>query len=296
MTGRIAGSTAVGTLEYATAQERLYDFCLWEYPPAAPCAGKLRSVNLLSRSFELHGMGRRGADLVQAIRGGFGDARTVWGIKQEGGRISWEFYFYDYERLQRERSIPRLLEIIRPWIACDVATSEQHPYFMFSIDLDRELVAEGKALEEVQVYVGNIGSQVSSGICYAVTRAQARLKNFYFFFDARTEMENIVGKATSSIYLEPAKLDLDAILWPELRDCQTIVVANKQDRDGVYFSRIGVDQLLVFLKRMRYPAEHVLFVERNRSSLDHMLYDVGLDYRMEGGKLNIVKSAYYGVF
>jgi hypothetical protein len=296
MTGDIPGRAVVGALEYATAQERLYDFCLWEYPPAAACAGKLRSVSLLSRSFELHGMGARGADLVRAIRQGFGDSRSVWGIKQEAGRISWEFYFYDYERLQRERSIPRLLEIIRPWIPCAIATSEQRPYFMFSIDLDRELVVEGKALEEIQMYIGNIGSQISSGICYALTRTQARLKNFYFFFDAKTEMDNIVGKATSSAYLDTANFDIDAILWPELLDCQTIVVANKQDRDGVYFSRVNVDQLLIFLKRMRYPAEHVLFIEQNRSSLDHMLYDVGLDYRMEGNKLNIVKSAYYGVF
>jgi hypothetical protein len=296
MTGGITRRAAVEALEYATAHERLYDFCLWEYVPAAPCSGKLRSVNLLSRSFELHGMGKRGADLVQAIRRGFGDSRTVWGIKQEGGQISWEFYFYDYERLQRERSIPRLLEIIKPWIACEIATSEQRPYFMFSIDLDRKLIGEGKALEEIQMYIGNIGSQVSSGICYAVTRKQVRLKNFYFFFDAKTEMENIVGKATSSAYLDPANFDIDAILWPELLDCQTIVVANKQDRDGVYFSRVNVDQLLIFLKRMRYPSDHVLFVEKNRSSLDHMRYDVGLDYRMEGNDLRIVKSAYYGVF
>ena len=286
----------MGALEHATAAERLYDFCLWEYAPPAPCAGKLRSVNLLSRSFELDGVGARGGELVQAIRRGFGDARTVWGIKQEAGRISWEFYFYDYERLQRARSIPRLLEIIRPWIPCDIASSAQTPYFMFSIDLDRERIAAGKPLDEIQMYIGNIGSQVSSGICYALTKTQTRLKNFYFFFDAKTEMEHIVGKAASSAYLDLALVDIDAILWPELRDCQTIVVANKQDRDGVYFSRIRVDQLLLFLKRMRYPEEHILFVERNRSSLDHMLYDVGLDYRMQDGKLNIVKSAYYGVF
>lgn len=30
--------------------------------------------------------------------------------------------------------------------------------------------------------------------------------------------------------------------------------------------------------------------------LDHMLYDVGFDYRMEAGRLQIIKSAYYGVF
>jgi hypothetical protein len=283
-------------MERAAADERLYDFCLWEYPPAAPCAGKLRSANLLLHSFETQGISPRGPELVRAIRAGFGDSRSVWGIKQEAGRISWEFYFYDYDRLERQRSVPKLLEIARPWFACDVVPGEQHPYFMFSIDVDGDLIAGRKALEEVQVYIGNIGTRVSSGICYAFTRAARRLKNFYFFFDARAEMENIVGKATSSIHFDEKKVPLDELLWPALVDCQTIVVANKQDRDGVYFCRIKVDQLLHFMQRLRFPSDQVLFIERNRSSLDHMLYDVGFDYRMAGDRLEIVKGAWYGVF
>ena len=288
--------TSPDELHYASAQEQLYDFCLWEYEPAAPRQGKLRSINLLLHALALEGLGTRGGELVQAIREGLGDSRTVWGIKQEQGRITWEFYFYDYDRLERKRSIPRLLQIIRPWITCDVATSEHRPYFMFSIDLDRDLITGRRALEELQIYIGNIGSQVSSGICYAVDRNRTRLKNFYFFFDAKTEMEHVLGKATSSAYLDSRSFDPKAILWPELVDCQTIVVANKEDRDGVYFSRIDVDQLLIFLRRMKYPAEQVLFVEQNRARLDHMRYDVGLDYRMAGERLEIVKSAYYGVF
>jgi len=283
-------------LELAAGQEPQYDFCLWEYQPPAPSDGKLRSVNLLLRTFEQQGLGSRAVDVVGAIRGGLGNSRSVWGVKQEGGAISWEFYFYDYDRQQRTRSIPRVLELIRPWVPCAVHTSERQPYFMFSIDLGRGQLADGRPLDEIQMYIGNIGGTVSSGICYAVTRAETRLKNFYFFFDARTEMENIVGKLTSSAYLDLPGLDFDAILWPELRDCQIIVVSNKQQRDGVYFSRITVDQLLFFLKRLRYPQEHVSFVERNRDRLDHMLYDVGFDYRVEDGALKIVKSAYYGVF
>lgn len=282
--------------EYAAADERLYDFCLWEYPPAAPCAGKLRSVNLLARSFEASGVSAPGMKVVQALRQGLGDSRSVWGIKQAEGRISWEFYFYDYDRLQRQRSIPRVLDLIRPWIRCDVSPGEQHPYFMFSLDLDGELLAGRRPMEDIQVYIGNIGSQVSSGICYEARRGGMRLKNLYYFFDARTEMESIVGKATSSVHLDPAKVPLQEVFWPELVDCQTIVVSNKQDRDGVYFCRIRVDQLLHFLRRAGFPADEVLFVERNRSSLDHMLYDVGIDYRMEDGRLKIVKAAWYGVF
>jgi hypothetical protein len=284
------------TLEYATAHERQFDFCLWEYPPAAPCEGKLRSINLLSRSFVLQGCEEPGGDLVRAIRRGVGDSRTVWGIKHEEGRISWELYFYDYDRLQRERSVTRLLEIIKPYLPCEVKVSEDRPYFMFSIEIDRENLVCGKALEEIQVYIGNIGSQVSSGICYVVSGTQTRLKNFYFFFNAAMEMENIRGKITSSAFIDPTNLDLNTVLLPELVDCQTIVVANKSNRDGVYFCRINVDQLLFFLKRMRYPVEQVSFVEENRNALDHMLYDVGFDYRTEGQRLIILKSAYYGVF
>jgi hypothetical protein len=81
-----------------------------------------------------------------------------------------------------------------------------------------------------------------------------------------------------------------------LRTCQTIVVANKQARDGVYFSRVNVKQLLYFLRRMDYPASHIDMVERHQASLDHLLFDVGFDYSMQGRDLKIVKSAYYGVF
>ncbi|MDK9703138.1 MAG: hypothetical protein OEL20_08350 [Sulfuritalea sp.] len=283
-------------LEYASASEAQFDFCLWEYPAARPCAGKLRSISLLAESFAGEQAGQRAMDMMLAIRRGFGASRTVWGIKQSGTEISWELYFYDYARTERERSIPRLIDIIRPWVSCDIQASEHSPYFMFSIDLSRELLVEGGDLKELQMYIGNIGSLVSSGICYGVTREQTRLKNFYFFFDARKEIGEIEGKICSSAYLDAENFSSDSVLWPELRDCEVIVVANKTDRDGVYFSRIKVGQLLWFMKRMEYPENQVRFLEDNMDRLDHMLYDVGFDYRMEDGRLKIIKSSYYGVF
>jgi hypothetical protein len=291
-------SFRTGEPELVKPGEPLVDFCLWEYPPHAPAAGKLRSVNQLFASFEAERMDARAGEVVAAIRNAFGESRTVWGVKQEGGHVSWELYFYDYARLERERSVTRLLAAIRPWVACDVEIGGQNPYFMFSIDLDADIVSGRKPLAEVQMYIGNIGSNVSSGICYAVSRNATRLKNFYFFFDARREMDEIEGKLASSAYLADAGFDLSRVLWPELRDCQTIVVANKPDRDGVYFSRIDATQLLVFLKRLRYPEAHIRYVEQNAGRIDHLLYDVGFDYRLdgEGGELQILKSAYYGVF
>ena len=296
MTSTLPKTANSPVLEFAERADRQYDFCLWDYPAPAPLGGKLRSVNLLNNSFASENIGHGAYEVVAAIRSALGDARTVWGIKQEGGRISWELYFYDYARRQRSRSITRLLEIIRPWIACDLQVSESREYFMFSLDLDARLLSGTARMTELQMYIGNVGSTVSSGICYAVTREAVTMKNFYFFFDARRQAHEIIDKVRSSAYLDLATFDIDSVLWPELRVCQTIVVANKRGHDGVYFSRIVIDQLVFFLRRMGFPPAQIAFAELHRARLDHMLFDVGIDYCMENGALKILKSAYYGVF
>lgn len=283
-------------LEYTTAQDLFYDFCLWEYKPLSPPENKLSSSNLLFHSFEFAGLSDRVYDLIGAIRAGFGVSHTVWGVKKLGNDIRWEFYFYDYRRKERERSIPRLLEFIRPLVPCRIEANENLHYFMFSIDIDEALVSGKRDLDEIHMYIGNPGSSVSSGICYSVTTSGTRLENFYFFFDAKKEMEDIVAKALCSAHVDFTVIDINRVLWPEMMTSQVIVVANKQGNDAVYFSRINVDQLIFFMRRMGYPRELVSFVEQNRSQLDHLLYDAGFDYRMEGQDLKILKSGYYGIF
>ena len=91
--------------EYVTAQDRFVDYCLWDYKPRRPAEGKFRSYNLLLHSFSVAQANPRLIELCQAIRHEIGEARTVWGVKQAGGRLSWELYFYDYKRLQREVSV-----------------------------------------------------------------------------------------------------------------------------------------------------------------------------------------------
>ena len=68
------------------------------------------------------------------------------------------------------------------------------------------------------------------------------------------------------------------ILRPELLDCEVVVVANKKFNDGIYFSRIKIDPLIGFLEREgSRPISSDSFAD-HRGELDHMLYDVGMDY------------------
>lgn len=282
--------------EYATPGDRYFNYCLWPYQPVAATEDKFRGINVLYQSFEFAGVDQRAYRLVEAIRDAIGPFQTVFGIKQVDGRMGWEFYFYDYLRRERKVSMSRVIEAIRPFARCDIVPNENLPYFMFSIDIDGDLAAGRRDLDVIHMYVGNPGSAVSSGIAYALRPQGSTLDNFYFFFDAKTQMLQAADKICCSAYVDTTRIHFDRILWPELRDCRTICVANKRHNDCVYFSEIDIDQLLFFLKALAYPPQVVKFFESNRGSLDHLLYDVGLDYIVEGSEVRILKSGYYNVF
>lgn len=282
-------------LERTSPADRFRDYCLWDYEPVAPTAGKLRSANLLWCAIDACGGAPHLKAACMALRQALGPFRTVFGVKKIGDRLSFEFYFYDYARLEREVSIGRVLEILDAYVDCPLTYSERRPYFMFSIDLDEDVTSRRRPLETINVYIGNPGSSVSSGICYELSAAQLRLANFYFFFDARREMDDIIAKTNCSAHRDLHALPISAILRPELLDCEVVVIANKKFNDGVYFSRIRIDPLIGFLERENFPPAIVDFAKAYRGELDHMLYDVGLDYMVEGGALKIAKSAFYGL-
>ena len=282
--------------EYATERDPFYNYCLWEYKPVAPHVGKFRSVNLLFHWFDLQGVDERMFELVDRIRRAVGTSLTVWGVKRVGEKMACEFYLYDYRRRERERSITKVVRAIAPLARCEIRVNEDLPYFMFSIDVDGDLVSGARDLSEIHMYVGNVGSAVSSGICYSLQDEGMRLENFYFFFNPKKQLDDVMGKVCCSPFVDFTKVSIDDILWPELIDCRTVCIANKQRNDCAYFSGINVDQLLFFLKRMAYPERIVAFVEDNKARLDHLLYDVGIDYRMTEGKVEYLKSGYYGIF
>jgi hypothetical protein len=282
--------------EMTTDQDQYYNYCWWPYMPVAPTQNKFRPVNLLYQSFDLAGLDERAYQLVHTIRDALGPFRTVYGVKWVGTRLAWEFYFYDYQRREREVSITRVLNAIRSIMRCEVPVNESLPYFMFSLDVNGPLVSGARDLDVVHMYIGNPGSRVSSGIAYALTAQATTLENFYFFFEAKRDLRLAAEKIFCSAHVDAARIDVDRILRPELRDCNTICVANKQGCDTAYFSGVNVDQLLFFLKLLNYPPETVGFVEENHGKLDHLLYDVGFDYVTRGDEVVMVKSGYYGVF
>ncbi|MCI4677303.1 hypothetical protein K9U39_19485 [Rhodoblastus acidophilus] len=288
--------TLAERIEYSCETDRALNYCLWEYDRPAPAEDKFRSINLLYNSFAWAGVDAQAYAMVDALREKLGPWRSVFGVKQIAGRLAWEFYFYDYQRRQREISMSRVLDALAPLARCRISPPESLNYFMFSLDIDDDLACGRREIDVIHMYVGNPGSDVSSGVAYALRAGSTRLENFYFFFDATTQLRDAAKKIANSGVFDETIVPLDAVLRPELRSCRTICVANKQTHDCVYFSGIDVDQLIWFLEWQGYPQEIKTFVHDNRSQFDHLLFDAGFDYRLQDGALQILKSGYYGVF
>ena len=280
-------------VETTGASDRFADYCLWDYAPLAATRGKIRSCSLLW--FVLEHLGWREARRIcEAVRTALGPFQTVWGLKKRGDLYSLELYFYDYARLERRISLSRVRSALAPMLASDFVDVEKRPYFMVSIEITPESSVSGR-LGEATMYIGNPGSSVSSGISYTLARDGLTLDNLYYFFDRAAQADDIRAKVACSAYHDLGARPLDAVLWPDLLTCKTVVIANKRRNDGVYFSRLPFEGFAGFLGRAGFPAPLVAFVGAERGRLDHMLYDVGFDYVAAPGGIGVVKSAFYGL-
>jgi hypothetical protein len=287
-------SADVAWMEPTQPGDHYADYCQWPYDPLAPTGGKLRQASLLWASLQAAGAHPYVTAACRQLRTVLGPFRTVYGVKLQDGRLSFEFYFYDYARLDRALSIPKVLAALSPYVICDLPSVERRPYFMFSLDLDTPIVTGKAPLAEIDVYLGNPGSTVSSGMCYAHRSEGMELKNLYYFFDARLELSQIADKVATNAHLD-APSDLSAVLWQELLDCGVIVVANKRRHDGVYFSRIRSSQLGQFFMRAGWPAEIQALHALNAHHFEHLLFDIGIDYAVKDGRAVIRKTAFYGL-
>lgn len=270
------------------------DFCLWDYAPVAPMTGRWHGATLLWQALQAMQAPPFFRQMLLALRRDLGRGSTVWGIKQAGNSLSVELYFYDYARMARKVSVERVLDILRPFVACDLPLPPASPYFMFSLDLDAAL-ASSRRIGAVNLYLGNPGSRVSSGMSCEVTATGTELRNIYNFFDANRDGADIRRKITESARLDLRHYRQEMLLWRELAGAAVVVVANKRAADGLYYTRLRTDQLLWFLRRMGFHPGLTGFLAENEDRFAHLLFDVGFDYHMTGDGMQIPKHAFYGL-
>jgi hypothetical protein len=285
------GAAAARPLIRTGDSDRYFDYCLQPYPPRRAPAGKLRGENLLWLSLDVAGAGPGLEDAIRAIQRAVGRDMTVFGVKHHRGRLWWELYFYEslYEQTAKAAHI---VDAVRPYFELHPPVRETIPYFMFSFDLHPDSAQRGR-VEGVNLYMPYF--QVQGGRSYKLLGGRIEMDNVYRFYDPKREIREIVFEIKNSVFIDYSRVDLSRVLLPELFSCRRICVAKKRFADAVYHSGIDVDQLLWFLRRFQYPAAIVDFVVNQRGQLDHLSFDVGMDFTMNPtGEIEIAKTSFYG--
>jgi len=278
-------------LPRTTDADRYFDYCLQPYDPLRDPRGKLRSEALLWNSLDVAEAPAALDQALRAVQQTAGRDMTVIGIKHHAGRLWWELYFYD--RLKEDSAVraASIIDAVAPWFRVGPAPRETVPYFMFSFDVRPETAAGG-SVDVVNLYLPYF--QVQGGRSYKLSADGLEMDNVYRFLHPKTEIRQILHDIRQSVFVDHTRVPLSRVLWPELIDCNRICVAKKRFADAVYYSGIDVGQLLFFLRAMDYPAPIVAFVEAERAQLDHLRFDVGIDYTMRAdGSLVMTKSSYY---
>lgn len=271
------------------------DFCLWPYEPAAAAdAASADGAALLLLLAEAAGARDAWVGIVAGLQRALGPNQTVWGLKWDGVALSAELYFYDYARLQRRVGLAEARAALDDVLAPGVEVDPAIPYFMVSLDVPMRPAARAP-LAAVDVYIGNPGSALSSGLCYRHDAAGAELKNLYFFFDRIRSFEEFEAKIGCSAQVPLGRLDRAVVAPDWLTACRTVVAANKRRADAVYFSGISAAALARFTREFAWPAaiRDALAAELHRFA--HLRFDVGFDYALQGGAVVRGKSSLYAV-
>ncbi len=274
--------------------DRHFDYCLESYRPRRPIAGKVRSENLLWQSLLTGDALESLRPPLEAIQQRVGRDLTVWGVKWDGERLWWELYFYDPQKESPDATITAVSEALSPWLRVVPQVPETVPYMMFSFDLWPDTCKAGQ-VSELNLYL--TGEREHRGRSYTVRDARFEFQNVYRFLEPKAHIDELLPLLQSSVFVDYSRpVTLSRVLVPELFACKKVCVAKKRTCDAIYFSGIAIDQLLWFLKRFAYPMPIVDFVTQHQARLEHLFFDVGIDYAMDptSGEVAFLKSSYYG--
>ena len=271
--------------------DRFFDYCLQPYDPLRDPRGKLRSEALLWNSVDVAGASPALEEALHAVQRHAGRDMTVVGIKHQACRLWWELYFYD--RLKEDPAVRAnsIIAAVAPWIRIVPRPLETVPYFMFSFDVHPDTVP-GSPVDVINLYLPYY--EVQGGRSYKLSADRLELDNVYRFLHPKTEVRQIIHDIRQSVFVDYTRVPLSRVLLPELIDCNRICVAKKRFADAIYYSGIDVGQLVFFLRTFGYPEPIIGFVEAHRGVLDHLRFDVGIDYTMQpDGAVVMTKSSYY---
>lgn len=264
------------------------DFCQWDYDPVTPPPpGTLQQAAFLAHSLDMAPECARLSEIFGRIRQKWQPFNTVWGVKSTAGQLTWELYFYDYDRAQRRCGIAALQDCLPDLFATDLSSADALPWFMFSVEFDATVLTSG--ISSVDLYFEAEGGTISAGQSEIWDGKQRIAKNDYRFYHGAAHRMQIEHDLRD---LPP----LPAPLAPGRYDEEVFVISRKSHSNAVYFSRVTTQDTLCFARETGFHAGLVDALAKDADTMTPYRFDLGIDYLAGPSQGLLRRSAIYGIF
>lgn len=297
---------------------RYYDINFFEYRPENIDADSLPASCLFHRVLSLLPVGEVPGRLALAIRQQLAVNTTLWGLRNEGGKYTLEYYFYYPWKFPHNR----LENVVEVAAACLGARSEIVPiesvgdYYLSSLNLVDGKVTDVTAYRSIldpdrePFFVADRGIWIDAEsprfVSYSLMsdrNAPREVNTYYGFFDS-SNLSRVLARIHELARVRFPQEDpllayrfLDHVhFYGADRLFRSCMVALKEEAIGLYLYGLKIGNFIRFLRIHDYDEGFIRDLESSSSRFAHIRFDVGMDFFLHEGEFHVKKTAFWGTF
>jgi hypothetical protein len=249
------------------------------------------------------------------------NGKTVWGIRNENGIFSLEYYFYHPVRYP-ENSFFRVKKILLPYTSSnklDAINNEYDDCYLISYN-----PIENK-IDGFNFYRMSNKSDMQNAISFSLSNSEADFipnsyyheintgkvnhKNTYYAYKNSPSViykilkkllevcANLFPNENPNFILDYLKLPYLAInhcIENNAAICPYCFTIKDSKFIGLYFFALPFDNFIMFLKHHNYPVKYIENIKSKINQLEHLKFDIVIDVYIEHNEFKIKKSAFFG--
>jgi hypothetical protein len=299
---------------------KFFDIHFFEYYPKEK-KQSLPTAFLLSESIPIFKYTSDVKQDIQNIKFTNDENSTLWGIKNEKGVFSVEYYFY-FKKKYPQNSLENLKQLFEKYTTHDFDINRfVNNYFLVSINPINNKI-EGfniyysvinnnypvHNLEDLG-FITNFSNAVETSHYFDFETKSIHQCNTYHGIASSSELPllyRVINKLSNKLFpTENSDIVYKLFEFPYLIITKTARnvgihlptgVTDKNDCIGLYFTALNIKQFILFLTFHNYPEPYIERIRLNSDNLNHIRFDVGIDVFVENNKLMIKKTSFYGSF
>ncbi|PRP97513.1 hypothetical protein ENSA5_33490 [Enhygromyxa salina] len=277
----------------ASDRDRPINLGFEAYHPVRPIPGKVRGENLLWHSLLHAGLLDAWDDALHAIQRRLGRDRTIWGVflDLDSGALAWEL------RVLARGSAPDIVDTLRetlaPWLELAPGVAATPESAVVGLRFDAQTMSRGR-VDAVELHERATESRETA--VFRVSAEARELVSRDLVLEPKRHIDEVLPaiKRSEVVNFAADKRLLGRVLIPELFACQRLHISKRRGRDALCFSGVNVEQLAFTYKRFEYPKPMLAFLTEHQAELEHLLYDVSVEYREREGRIVYPTTGFWG--